>query len=203
MKAQTVATLWVVALFGFVILHWTGTIAKLCHGKNSGVSIQNPLWSVESEIGKIVADKRSTGKNVADISPQLARLIEADPRKVLICLVVAEANHWPRIGSDDEERILDQAKVDSVKALADLSTVLHCKAVERMIQNKENPTKENCRVWHANNRATALLFIEFPIAQELGKERLFLKRELEGYREGAKEWWEPEMTRDQFIKASR
>lgn len=151
------------------------------------------------EVEGIVAQKRATGKNVGEISPGLADVIAADPDFVIVCLVIMEARRWPGISAEEEKMILSDAAISSSEAVNHLQKLIDDRVKERMIQGGHDPAKE-CRLnWDNNNPATSLLFIDFPVAKKLGKRRQFVTRELEGYREGAKEWHEPEITRQQYI----
>ncbi len=150
------------------------------------------------EVEKIVANKYASQRNVGKISAALDCKIQVDPEYVIFCLALQEAKHWPGLSDDDERLVRSLAGRSSTEALKTLRVCVYHGVVSEMKRGGYDPDKERLVAWYDNNPATSLLYLDLPLAKAVGKEREFIKRKLEGYREGAKQWYEPEVSFEQY-----
>jgi hypothetical protein len=142
--------------------------------------------AVADEVGRIVQKTYDTRQIGADLSPELRKVIEADPEFVLTALVVEEAKRgWPGISADDANRITDEAvRRNSEVALEDLQKVLRQNAQQKIADAGHRPDEN----WDNNNTATAILFCYWPKAVEKGRQSQFVEEYLCGARDSWTSW---------------
>jgi hypothetical protein len=85
-------------------------------------------------------------------------------------LTLLHADNWPGIPMAEKSEILSLLKdgKDS-DALERTRKAVYDGVSRQMIQGGYNVAKENRWGWDQNNRATTLIFIDFPLAQRLGQ----------------------------------
>jgi hypothetical protein len=186
----------VLALLGLFLMLYASTTEERQHRAD-----QNQIWTVNGEVDALVAKKRD-GK-IADASTQLERVMETNPHRVLVPLAISHARIWPHIDEKEAKRLIGLCETDSIRASAELEDVLRNRVLETAAPFKQNPTEAELRSWYGSNAATRILFIDFPLSQLLGKEREFLKQELEWQLDGAPQWFAPDLTLEQYYDARK
>jgi hypothetical protein len=136
-----------------------------------------------------------------DIAVDLTRAVATNPDYVITCLVIIKARRRPGISPEDEERVLTKARHDSTAALNELRELLYREVTHRM---EEFPRTDAGRFargqWLNDNPAMALLFVELPIAERIGKKRQLITEELEGYRSDRRQpWYRSSLSSKQYM----
>jgi len=193
-------TVAILAMIAFVFLSWSGLVKDFVDHR-SDTKKKEVLWSVEGEVNSLVTTKLS-GK-MADVSSQLAKVIETNPHRVLVPLVITHAQLWPHIDEREVERIIGLSRTNSGQAVSELEDILAREVSEAGARLKQDSSESELRSWYSSNAATRILFIDFPLAQFLGKEREFLKQELEWQLDGSPQWFAPDLTLKQYYDARK
>lgn len=187
------------AVIGIAALTWY-LLTPLTPPKVTGFDLRESgaKDAIQGEVSSILKKKNATGSNIGELSPRLRKAIDNEPDFVIVCMIAIESRFVPGLSREDEDRILITATCNSAAAVRDLQRCLYRNMTKLMEESGYDPKTEPYWPRYNNNRSTARLFIDLPLAEKLGKKREFITRELEGFREGAKEWYEPEVSSDQY-----
>ena len=165
----------------------------------SGAENDNSEWSPEAEVADIMENRRNKARYIANISPRLARVIKERPVYMLICVVLVQAERDPEISRQERDDVLRLAKQDTDAALVKLRETLSAASARKMKRVGFNLQNDGRRAWDDGIPSMRTFFLDFPLARKLKKEKELVTATIEGYRYGNKNWWQPDITKEQYI----
>lgn len=167
-----------------------------CKKENKGLT---PAEVAAQTAAVIQAQNKSGRIDTGNPSPELLDVAKADPELVMAFLILEEAKGFPGVARGLEQEVLATASREgSVAALAKVRKSVDDGLNKAIADSGKKP--ENHRIgWINNNPATALLFLEWPVAERLGKKSEFLVAQLKGtYRQ--EPYWHAPITLEQMAE---
>jgi type II secretory pathway pseudopilin PulG len=146
----------------------------------------------------IEAQYRTSRINGGTPSPELLAMTKRDPEFVMAFLIIEEVKHFPGVPDGLEQEILATAREEgSVAALVKVRQAID-NGLNKAIEEHGGLKGDKRVAWINNNPATGMLFLEWPIAERLGKKAEYVTSRLTGENQREEPYWFAPLTNEQM-----